>query len=95
MAAFDEVRDGEMRTVFIVGEPGIGKTRLAAEIAGEVHRPGATVLCGRCDAELGVPYQPFVEVLTHYARFAPQELLAEHRARYGRELARLVPELGG
>ncbi|HEY1508721.1 MAG TPA: AAA family ATPase [Solirubrobacteraceae bacterium] len=95
MAAFDEVRDGEMRTVFIVGEPGIGKTRLAAEIAGEVHRSGATVLCGRCDAELGVPYQPFVEVLTHYARFAPQELLAEHRARYGRELARLVPELGG
>ena len=94
-ALFDHVRDGDRRTVFIVGEPGIGKTRLAAEVAGTLHRSGATVLCGRCDAELGVPYQPFVELLTHYARFAPQELLAEHRARYGRELARLVPELGG
>ena len=53
------------------------------------------MLCGRCDPELGVPYQPFVEILTHFARFAPQELLAQHRAKYGRELARLVPELGG
>jgi tetratricopeptide (TPR) repeat protein len=52
-------------------------------------------LWGRCDPELGLPYQPFVEILTHYARFAAPELLAQHRAQYGRELARLVPELGG
>jgi class 3 adenylate cyclase/tetratricopeptide (TPR) repeat protein len=95
LAALEGVRRREPRTVFIVGEPGIGKTRLAAEVAGTLHASGATVLCGRCDPELGVPYQPFVEVLTHYARFAPPELLGQHRAHYGRELARLVPELGG
>jgi class 3 adenylate cyclase/tetratricopeptide (TPR) repeat protein len=95
IGAFERVRRGELRTVFFAGEPGIGKTRLAAEVAEMVHRSGATVLCGRCDPDLGVPYQPFVEVLTHYARFAPPELLAQHRSRYGRELARLVPELGG
>lgn len=95
VSTFERVRTGEPRTIFITGEPGIGKTRLAAEVAGALHDAGATVLCGRCDPELGVPYQPFVEILTHYARFAPPELLAQHRAQYGRELARLVPELGG
>lgn len=92
---FQRVRAGEQRTIFITGEPGIGKTRLAAQVAAELHTAGATVLCGRCDPELGVPYQPFVELLTHYARFAPPELLEQHRAQYGRELARLVPELAG
>jgi class 3 adenylate cyclase/tetratricopeptide (TPR) repeat protein len=93
--ALARVGAGEHRTVLITGEPGIGKTRLAAEIAGDAHADGATVLCGRCDAELALPYQPFVEALTHYARFAPQSLLADHRAQFGNELARLVPELRG
>jgi class 3 adenylate cyclase len=93
--ALARVGAGEHRTVLITGEPGIGKTRLAAEIAGGAHADGATVLCGRCDAELAIPYQPFVEALTHYARFAPQAVLANHRAQFGNELSRLVPELGG
>jgi class 3 adenylate cyclase len=93
-AALERVNGGEQRTVLITGEPGIGKSRLAAQIAGNAHAGGATVLCGRCDIELGVPYQPFVEALTHYVRFAPQPLLADHRAKFGHELARLVPELG-
>jgi class 3 adenylate cyclase len=93
--ALARVGKGEHRTVLITGEPGIGKTRLAAEVAGRAHAGGATVLCGRCDADLAIPYQPFVEALTHYARFAPQRLLADHRAHFGNELARLVPELGG
>ena len=92
--ALARVNGGEQRTVLITGEPGIGKSRLAAQIAGNAHAGGATVLCGRCDIELGVPYQPFVEALTHYVRFAPQRLLADHRAKFGHELARLVPELG-
>jgi class 3 adenylate cyclase len=93
--ALERVGAGEHRAVVITGEPGIGKTRLAAEVAGGAHTDGAAVLCGRCDAELAIPYQPFVEALTHYARFAPRELLADHRTQYGNELARLVPELGG
>jgi class 3 adenylate cyclase/tetratricopeptide (TPR) repeat protein len=95
LAASQRVRAGEQRLVLIAGEPGIGKSRLTAELAGELHAAGLTVLWGRCDPELGVPYQPFVEILTHYARFAAQDVLAQHRTRYGRELARLVPELGG
>jgi DNA-binding SARP family transcriptional activator/tetratricopeptide (TPR) repeat protein len=47
----------------IAGEPGIGKTRLAAEFAAAVHRGGAPVLYGRAYPEPLTPYQPFAEAL--------------------------------
>src|SRR5205823_1470962 len=56
-----------------------------------VHDDGATVLAGRCDEDLGVPYQPFVEALRHFVDHAPA--LSDRMGRYGGELARLVPEL--
>ncbi|TMD98550.1 MAG: adenylate/guanylate cyclase domain-containing protein, partial [Chloroflexi bacterium] len=60
---WEEASGGALRTVLIAGEPGVGKTRLAAEIASRAHSRGATVLGGRCDEDMGVPYQPFVEAL--------------------------------
>jgi len=86
-----ETTAGELRVALLAGEPGVGKTRLAAELAGRVHGEGATVLAGRCDEDLGVPYQPFVEALRHFVDHAP--LLSGQLGRYGGELARLVPEL--
>ncbi len=46
--------------VALVGEPGIGKTRLLAELAGDVPMP---VRYGTCYEDSLVPYQPFVEAL--------------------------------
>src|SRR3954447_24158215 len=43
--------------VIVTGEPGIGKTRLAARLAVEVHAGGGVVLCGRADEENVWPYQ--------------------------------------
>ncbi|KUI03956.1 BTAD domain-containing putative transcriptional regulator [Mycobacterium sp. IS-3022] len=51
------------RAVLIAGEPGVGKTRLAAEWSGRAYDQGAVVLYGRCDEDLGAPYQPFAEAL--------------------------------
>ena len=42
--AWEQARAGEGSLVTLIGERGIGKTRLAAELAGEVHRHGAAVL---------------------------------------------------
>ena len=81
---------GERRVALLAGEPGIGKTRLATELAGAVHDSGGVVLAGRCDEDLGVPYQPFVEALRHYVTCAEDRRLG----RYAGELARLLPELG-
>jgi hypothetical protein len=80
---------GERRIALLGGEPGIGKTRLAAELAADLHGQGALVLAGRCDEDLGVPYQPFVECLRHYVTHVPEPRLGRH----GGELARIVPEL--
>jgi class 3 adenylate cyclase/tetratricopeptide (TPR) repeat protein len=86
-----EATAGEFRVALLAGEPGVGKTRLAAEVARTAHEEGATVLAGRCDEDLGVPYQPFVEALRHFIDHAAG--LSERLGRYGGELARLVPEL--
>ncbi|MCV7401162.1 AAA family ATPase [Mycobacterium fragae] len=55
--------DGGMRAVLIAGEPGVGKTRLAGEWSRQAYELGAVVLYGRCDEDLGAPYQPFAEAL--------------------------------
>ena len=86
-----EATAGELRVALLAGEPGVGKTRLAAELAAKMHANGATVLAGRCDEDLGVPYQPFVEALRHFVDHAP--LVSGRLGRYGGELTRLVPEL--
>ena len=54
---------GGMRAVLIAGEPGVGKTRLAGEWSRQAYEQGAVVLYGRCDEDLGAPYQPFAEAL--------------------------------
>ena len=87
-----EAAAGGLRVALLAGEPGVGKTRLAAELARMVHEEGATVLAGRCDEDLGVPYQPFVEALRHFADHASSP--AGRLGRYGGELVRLVPEVG-
>jgi AAA ATPase-like protein len=92
-AAWRHVLTGERRASLISGEPGIGKTRLAAEVGAIARAAGAPVLYGRCDRGVGVPYQPVVEALDHYARHAPAALLARQRAEHGTELGRLVPSL--
>jgi class 3 adenylate cyclase len=84
-----EATAGERRVALLAGEPGIGKTRLAVELAVGVRDSGGVVLAGRCDEDLGVPYQPFVEALRHYVTCAENRRLG----RYGGELVRLLPEL--
>ncbi len=84
-----EAVSGERRVALLAGEAGIGKTRLAVEVAGTVMDEGAMALAGRCDEDLGVPYQPFVEALRHYAG----HVVAPRLGRHGGELVRLVPEV--
>jgi WD40 repeat protein len=49
--------------VFLAGPPGIGKTRLAAQFASQVHAQGALVGYGRCEPEPADPLQPLTRAL--------------------------------
>jgi predicted ATPase/class 3 adenylate cyclase len=90
--AWKESAAGHGRVVLLSGEPGIGKTRLATETALLARRNGALVLAGRCDEEMGLPYQPFVEALRFQTTLGDDVPAAWFGAFPG-ELVRLVPEV--
>jgi predicted ATPase len=63
--ALAAARAGRGASVLVTGEAGIGKTRLASELAARARAAGVEVLLGRCIDLVGtdLPYQPFVEAL--------------------------------
>jgi DNA-binding SARP family transcriptional activator len=80
------------RLMVVVGEAGIGKTRVAAELADEVRRGGGIVAHAHCYASKGrVALAPVAEWLRSPALRAGLDRLD---AVWRPEVARLVPELG-
>ncbi len=93
-AALARALSGEGSTVMLVGEPGIGKTRLAEEFAVYAKLRGAQVLMGRCyEGGVAVPYLPFVEAFRQYVRSRPDEALREELGAGAPEVATLVSEI--
>jgi transcriptional regulator with XRE-family HTH domain/tetratricopeptide (TPR) repeat protein len=74
------------------GEPGIGKTALAGELARQVRNDGGLVLYGRWDEDVLAPYQAFREALADYARACPETLLRQDLRGLAAEVARVCPE---
>jgi class 3 adenylate cyclase/tetratricopeptide (TPR) repeat protein len=87
-AAWGQSRVGSRSLVLLGGDPGIGKTRLVAELARGLHEQGAIVLFGRCDEEIAAPFRPFVDALRPLAAYDPV-LTAEA----GPFLSRLLPQV--
>src|SRR5262245_15139148 len=89
-----ETRAGRGGLVMLVGEPGIGKTRLVEELADAARAERALVVGGRCyEGESARPYGPFVEALSDYARSATTEALRTDLGFGAAPLARLAPVL--
>ena len=63
--ALDATRAGRGTTALVAGEAGIGKTRLASELAARAREAGFEVLLGHSIDLVGteLPYQPFVEAV--------------------------------
>jgi eukaryotic-like serine/threonine-protein kinase len=63
-AGLDDAIDGRGRLFLLAGEPGIGKTRLADELARLAGARGVQVVWGRCWEGSGAPaYWPIIQVV--------------------------------
>lgn len=92
--ALDELKSGRGGLVLIGGEPGIGKTRLAEEIAAEAVRRDFRTLIGRCyDVDAPPPYLPFIEVLEGASREVDPETFRMALGSAAGEIAKVMPQL--
>ncbi len=61
-----EAARGRPRVALVVGEPGIGKSRLLEQMERESVCADFEVVTGRCQVEASLPYLPFVEALSEW-----------------------------
>jgi tetratricopeptide (TPR) repeat protein len=93
-AKIDGLFAGLGGVILLVGEPGIGKTRLATESASYASRRGCEVLWGRCWEGDGAPaYLPWIQIVRESV--ACQETATVSELEHGEfeEISRIMPEL--
>ncbi len=90
----EEALSSQGRLVMLMGEPGIGKTRTAEELAYIAENRGAQVLWGRSQEEEGAPpFWPWVQTLRSCIRQKDRQQLASEMAPGAANIAELVSEV--
>ena len=93
-AALDGAASGRGSLLLLIGEPGIGKSRLADELAARARERGFLVLWGRCWEAGGAPaYWPWVQALRAYVRTMDPEDLAEQLGGGAGHVAQMIPDV--
>ena len=90
--AWDEACQGRALLGVVVGEAGIGKSRLTAEVARGVLAGGGAVLLGRSYEGEHLPFGPWVDAMREGGLVGQGKTTLAASARG--ELSRLFPELG-
>ena len=86
---------GDGGVVIVGGEAGMGKTRLVNALATRGRRLGCAVFSGGCSqAELSLPYLPFLEAIGNYLATTDLASLRDRLGSAAEELAQLFPQMG-
>jgi DNA-binding CsgD family transcriptional regulator len=89
--AVGAVGAGDGRTLAIAGEPGIGKSRLAAELKAGARQRGFVCLEGHCfEQDRAIPYAPLLDLLRAHFADRPAEAVAGGLTAREREVAALI-----
>lgn len=86
---------GDSHVVLVTGETGIGKTRLATEVARRVTVDGGRALCVRCDGSMTSDVAPLAEIIDGYLAATPDDLLPTVSETTRSVLAQLRSPAGG
>ncbi len=93
-SALESMLSARGQAIFVAGEPGIGKTRLAEDLLVYARLRGCLALVGRCyEQEVNIPYLPFSEALRTMVHSIPDDKLPALAGPYAAEVIKLVPEL--
>jgi DNA-binding SARP family transcriptional activator len=93
--ALDRATHGQGRALLVVGEAGIGKSRLVEHLVAAAERRGGRVLLARChETEQILPFRPWVDALRQGAVVDEIDALDTAEPLWRTELSRLFPELG-
>jgi class 3 adenylate cyclase/tetratricopeptide (TPR) repeat protein len=88
----EAVAGGTGQLVFLAGEPGVGKTRLAQEITLHLRNRGFLLAAGRCyEPQQTVAFYPFLEALASLFEAAPPAMRADAPKRWP-YLGQLLPD---
>ena len=93
-ACLEDALSGRGRLVTLMGEPGIGKTRTAQELATYAGLRSAQVLWGRCYEEQGMPpYWPWVQAIRSYVRERDPDQLRSEMGAGAADIAEVVSDV--
>jgi predicted ATPase len=93
-AVLKDALSGQGQLLMLVGEPGIGKTRTAQELAGHAETRGAQVLWGWCYEEEGAPpFWPWVQPIRAYIQQRDSEQLQSEMGPGAADTAEVISEV--
>jgi predicted ATPase/DNA-binding winged helix-turn-helix (wHTH) protein len=96
LATLDAVLEGNLRGRLLVGQPGIGKTRVCTELASIARKRGLRVWTGRCPPiDQPIAFWPWQQVVRHGASARELQAVRSLSAPQRDAMSALMPDLLG